>query len=202
MADEKKAVTPDEDKSINDLLDEYAGDVKDKDLDDFLKSDDEEEDAFEGDESDDEDNDKALADEVQPKKSGGFMSMLLIIIAFGAAGAGAYIYLNKDQGMTAIMGGFMGQDEPTAQAVLDTPPTPDAAPVMMPATKPHRLLKPHRSHRHRAPICSRCRPLTPVARLRASRPRLHLLPNWAHRPPKLNPLQPRLINGWLVATPA
>jgi len=132
MADEKKPA--DEDKSINELLDEYAGDVKDKDLDDFLKHGDEEEDVFEGEETDDEDSDKELVDEVQPKKSGGgFMSMLLIILAFGAAGAGAYVYLNKDQGMTAIMGGFMGQDEPEQTAALDTPPTPDAAPVMLPA---------------------------------------------------------------------
>ena len=132
MADEQKPAA-DEDKSINELLQEYAEDVKDKDLDDFLKNsdEDEEEDAF-ADDADDEDADKALVDEQPAKKSGGMLSMLMIIVAFLAAGAGAYIYMNKDEGMTAIMGGFMGNDEPVESA-MPAAPTPDSAPTMLPA---------------------------------------------------------------------
>ncbi|HEY8964309.1 MAG TPA: hypothetical protein VIN59_07600 [Alphaproteobacteria bacterium] len=108
-----------DDKSINELLKEYAEDVKDKDLDEFLS--DSNDDQF-----DDSDADDTAPVAAAPKKSGGFLSFLLFLIVVGAAGAGAWIYLNKDQGMTNVMGGFGGD----TTATLDTPPLPDTTPSM------------------------------------------------------------------------
>jgi len=125
--DPKAANAAQDDKSINDLLKEYAEDVKDKDLDDFLKGTDE--DSFDTDSSDDDgDNDDTSADSIdQPKKSGGFFTALMLVVAFGAAGAGAYVYLNRNEGMTSIMGGFMGND--ASQTVASTI-APETQPVM------------------------------------------------------------------------
>lgn len=128
MAEDKKAEAAD-DKSINELLKEYADDVKDKDLDDFLKSGDD--DAFESDEAGDDESDAgdAVAAE-EPKKSGGLLTGLLMLVAFAAAGAGTYVYLNKGEGMTAIMGGFAGGD---TASQIDTTLQPVTAPETQPA---------------------------------------------------------------------
>ncbi|MBU6234620.1 MAG: hypothetical protein KGQ41_02140 [Alphaproteobacteria bacterium] len=127
---DKDAKSAGDDKSINDLLKEYADDVKDKDFDDFLKTDDE---AFESEDSAEED-DGEKQPEAEPKKSGGFFTGLLLLVAFCAAGAGTYIYLNRDnEGMTAIMGGFMGSNDNQSEISMAQPPAPDAAPSM-PAT--------------------------------------------------------------------
>lgn len=133
MANERKDINVDDDKSINELLKEYADDVKDQNLDDFLKNDD----AFEGDNDDaSEDEDKVLADPA-PKKSGAFLTILMTVIAFGAAGAGAYMYLNRnDEGMTSIMGGFGGNGSDNAEMDLDLPPPPEAPTVFALPTPP------------------------------------------------------------------
>lgn len=121
MANDKKSDTS-KDKSIDDLLQEYAGDVKGNDLDDFLKHDD----AFESGDADvSEEDEKAMAD--SGGKSGGFLTMMFIVLAFGAAGAGAYVYMNRDEGMTSIMGGFDAPAQ-TAEAPVDV--APDALPSM------------------------------------------------------------------------
>lgn len=122
MADQKNSNDTSTDKSIDDLLQEYAGDVKSNDLDDFLKNDD----AFESDDVDaGEDNEKIMAE--SGGKSGGFLTMMFIVLAFGAAGAGAYVYMNKDEGMTSIMGGFDAPAQ-TADAQIDV--APEVAPSM------------------------------------------------------------------------
>jgi len=126
--DPKAANAAQDDKSINDLLKEYAEDVKDKDLDDFLKGTDD--DSFDTDSGDDDgDNDDTGVDSMDPpKKSGGFFTALMLVVAFGAAGAGAYIYLNRNEGMTAIMGGFMGGDNANQTAASTL--APETQPVM------------------------------------------------------------------------
>ncbi|NBX66146.1 MAG: hypothetical protein EBQ96_04035 [Proteobacteria bacterium] len=133
MAEQKKAEAAADDKSINELLKEYADDVKDKDLDDFLKSDD---DAFESDDSETSDEDKSEdTEENAPKKSGGLLTGLLLLVVFAVAGAGTYIYLNRDSGMTAIMGGFMGGEEQVADTLEPVQPqttalSPDLEPQL------------------------------------------------------------------------
>src|SRR5690606_22477401 len=75
-----------------------------------------------------------------PKKSGGLLTMLFIVVAFGAAGAGAYMYLNKEDGMTSIMGGF-SSDTPandTPMVIDFTAPQPSEpmmadAPIAQPS---------------------------------------------------------------------
>ncbi len=126
MADQK---TPEDDKSINDLLKEYASDVKDKDLDDFLKDsgDDAYESAIDEDGDDEDAEGEVVAEGAEERKSSSILPLLLIVAAFGAAGAGAWVYLNRDQGMTSIMGGFMGQDEANAPVTSQMPPPPPLA---------------------------------------------------------------------------
>ncbi len=127
---EAKAPAAADDKSINELLKEYADDVKDKDLDDFLKSGDE--DAFESDDSDsDEGEDADKSDEALAKKSGGgILTGLILLVAFAAAGAGTYVYLNREEGMTAIMGGFMGGETKAEADTMQAPPAPELAPTL------------------------------------------------------------------------
>ena len=145
MADEKKplpenapkmAAKSADEKSINDLLEEYAQDVKDKDIDDFLKESDGEEDEeiYEPeDESAEEESEKVLAEQGQPRRrGGGLLTMALIVAAFGAAGAGAYMYLNRDSGMTTIMGGFSGTNDDVAMpppAIAANTPDTDEGPA-------------------------------------------------------------------------
>lgn len=138
MADKKK---PDpqiesddaalDDKSINDLLKEYADDVKDKDIDDFLQ------DAPEEEEDDDDafENDDALMAEAPAKKSGGLLGLLLVLLLCGGAGAGAWWYMNRDDGMTNVMGGFQGEPlnnsasfDTSASTSALVPETPPALP--------------------------------------------------------------------------
>lgn len=128
MTEEKKnAGKGEDDKSINELLNEYADDVKDKDLDDFLKGSDD--DAFESDNDDsgDDDTETAATAPQQPKKSGGMLSALALILVFGAAGAGAYMYMHRGDGMTNIMGGFAGGESAGMGVGMEAPPAPEAA---------------------------------------------------------------------------
>ncbi len=134
MADQKKddktAQSAQDDKNINDLLKEYAEDVKDKDLDEFLK--DSEDEAFEADVADEDADDEAAAPAAPAKasgKSGGMLTALMLVVAFGAAGAGAYMYMHRNDGMTSIMGGFSGA-QPSSDVTMDTPVKPDEAPAM------------------------------------------------------------------------
>lgn len=129
MADQKKDVKSEteDDKNINDLLKEYADEVKDKDLDDFLKSDD---DAFESDGEDDSDDADQPANEPEQKKSGGVLTGLVLLVAFAAAGAGTYLYLNREDGMTAIMGKINGMASQTSDISMGMPPAPSPEPSM------------------------------------------------------------------------
>lgn len=130
MADQKKTA-PQDDKSINDLLQEYADDVKDKDLDDFLKDGDD--DAFETEASEAVEDD---GDDVAPVpesggRSIGFGGGLLILLLLAGAGAGAYMYVaGRDGGVTQIMGGFKGADPSFDDTAVAAPVAPDQAPVL------------------------------------------------------------------------
>lgn len=135
MADKNKPEINDEnveteldDKSINELLKEYADDVKDKDLDDFLQD--------APDEDDDEglyENDDELMEGVAPKKRSGIVGLLAVLLLCGAAGAGAWMYLNRDDGMTTVMGGFKGEPALSDDFIASptrTPIVPEANPEM------------------------------------------------------------------------
>jgi|GEM_PF-2385564 len=132
-----------DDKSINELLKEYAEDVKDKDLDEFLKDTSDGDDAFEG---NDNDADDSVA-QGRPKKSGGVLTFLLFLVFCGAAGAGVWLYMNKDQGMTSVLGGFTGDDS----ATLETPPSPDATPTL-PAADTAAVAAPEMTDMAEAPV--------------------------------------------------
>lgn len=92
---DQKPESKEEDKSIDTLLKEYAGDVKERDLDAFLNEETDTDFA-----ADDEDEEVAPAQ----KKSGGMMSLFVSVLLLGAGTAAAMVYMNQNGGFQAVLG--------------------------------------------------------------------------------------------------
>ncbi len=118
MADDKnKPGDNADDKNINDLLSEYA-DLKDEDLQDFLKGTDSE-DSFVLD-----DEEQAAAATEERRKSS-LLPVIVSVVILGAAAGGAYYFISQKGGLSGAMEsvrasvpGMSGSDEPVSAPMM------------------------------------------------------------------------------------